>query len=629
MVVIDTNTTVSLRRYSINEGKIRMCGIVGYIGERDSVPILMEGLRRLEYRGYDSAGISVAADDTLHTVKSEGKLENLRARMEESPVSGSLGIGHTRWATHGLPTEVNSHPHLDESSGIAVVHNGIIENYQELGTWLRSLGVEFRSETDTETLAHLIRHCYDGDLFEAVKCALQKVKGTYAIAVVSREHPDLLVAARHGSPLILGLGEDAYFVTSDVTPLLAHTRRVVYLEDGQVCALTRDGYTIQDLDGTPQELEVKTVDWDASTAEKDGYPHYMLKEVHEQPEVLRNTLRGRISEGRVVLDDIGLSDVDIRECSRVALVACGTAWHAALLGKLYIEKFARIPAEVDIASEFRYRELLIDDNTIVIVVSQSGETADTLEAMRAAKALGAKVVSVVNVIGSSIARESDGVVYLNAGIEIGVASTKAYTAQIAALGLLSLYFGQVRKTIEPKEYLDALEGVPELVESALELEQSIQECATDPRYRDAHSTFFIGRGFNYPSALEGALKLKEISYIHAEGYGAGEMKHGPIALVTDELPVICIATKSPVRTKTISNIQEIRAREGIVLSIATEGDEELASQSDRIIYVPECMDCFSPIVNAVPMQLLSYHIAVHRGCDVDQPRNLAKSVTVE
>ncbi|MFP6583398.1 MAG: glutamine--fructose-6-phosphate transaminase (isomerizing) [Candidatus Hydrogenedentota bacterium] len=611
-----------------------MCGIVGYIGTQDSVPILMEGLRRLEYRGYDSAGISVVADDALHTAKSEGKLENLRSRLDESPISGSVGIGHTRWATHGLPTEVNSHPHLDEPSGIAVVHNGIIENYQELGAWLRSMGVEFRSETDTETLAHLIRHCYDGDLFEAVKCALKKVKGTYAIGVVSREHPDLLVAARHGSPLILGLGEDAYFVTSDVTPLLEHTRRVVYLEDGQVCALTRGGYTIQDLDGTPQELEVMTVDWDASTAEKGGYPHYMLKEIHEQPEVLRNTLRGRISEAkdRVLLGDIGLSDEEIRECSRVVLVACGTAWHAALLGKLYVEKFARIPAEVDIASEFRYRELLIDDKTIVIVVSQSGETADTLEAMRAAKALGAKVVSVVNVIGSSIARESDGVVYLNAGIEIGVASTKAYTAQIAALGLLSLYFGQVRETIDAnllKEYLEALSKVPDIVENALELEEDIQECATDPRFRDAYSTFFIGRGFNYPSALEGALKLKEISYIHAEGYGAGEMKHGPIALVTDELPVICIATKSPVRIKTISNIQEIRAREGIVLSIATEGDEELASQSDRIIYVPECMDCFSPIINAVPMQLLSYHIAVHRGCDVDHPRNLAKSVTVE
>jgi glutamine---fructose-6-phosphate transaminase (isomerizing) len=611
-----------------------MCGIVGYIGDKDAVPFIMSGLHRLEYRGYDSAGISVIHDQTLDSLKSLGKLDALDDKLTANPVLGTLGIGHTRWATHGIPSEANSHPHFDDDLEIAVVHNGIIENYQELGSDLRLQGVPFRSETDTETLAHLIRHYYDGDLFAAVKRALQDVKGAYAVGVVCKDNPDVLVAARNGSPLIVGLGEDENFIASDAAAILNYTRDVLYLEDGQVCEIRRDGYTIQDLKGATQTLEVHQVDWDDSQAEKEGYPHFMLKEVHEQPQVIRNTMRGRISESgdEVILDEIELTREEIVACPKIYIVACGTAWHAGLVGKALIESFAKIPVEVDIASEFRYRDPLIPEGTIVIPITQSGETADTLEAVRIAKERGAKILSLVNVVGSSIARESHGVVYLHAGMEIGVASTKAYTAQLTAVALLTAWLGQIRGTMDKAavtEFLSHLQGIPDKVQWCLENDHAVKTCAEDPRYRDAHSTFFLGRGYNFPSALEGALKLKEISYIHAEGYGAGEMKHGPIALVTDELPVICIATQSPVYEKILSNIQEIRARNGIVLSIATQGHESIRPHSDMVIYVPECYDPLSPIVNAVPMQLLAYYISVNRGCDIDQPRNLAKSVTVE
>lgn len=611
-----------------------MCGIVGYIGEQDSVDIILTGLRRLEYRGYDSAGISTVDNAHLNSVKSLGKLAALESRLGETPVQGKLGIGHTRWATHGVPSEANSHPHFDDQQEIAVVHNGIIENYQELGAELRARGVQFRSETDTETVAHLIRHYYEDDLFAAVKRALQDVKGAYAVGVVCKDNPDVLIAARHGSPLIVGLGDSSNYIASDASAILDYTRDVLYLEDGQVCELKRYGYNVQDLGGENQTLEVHTVDWDQSQAEKGGYPHFMLKEIYEQPEVLEYTMRGRISESgeSIVLEDMTLDAEFVRECPKVFIVACGTAWHAALYGKRIIESMAKIPVEVDIASEFRYRDLLIPEGTLVIAVTQSGETADTLEAVRIAKDRGATILSIVNVVGSSIARLSDSTVYLRAGMEIGVASTKAYTAQLTAFALLAAWLAEQRSAMTPseiQEFTRQLVELPAKIRWCLDNDEAVKTCAEDPRYRDATSTFFIGRGYNYPSALEGAIKLKEISYIHAEGYGAGEMKHGPIALVTDELPVICIATQSDIYKKIVSNIQEIRARNGILLSIATLGDEQIKEHSDMVIYVPECADALSPILNAIPMQLLAYHISVNRGCDIDQPRNLAKSVTVE
>jgi glucosamine--fructose-6-phosphate aminotransferase (isomerizing) len=611
-----------------------MCGIVGYIGEKDSIPFIQNGLQRLEYRGYDSAGISVVDNLELKSAKSLGKLDALQTKLNENPLYGHVGIGHTRWATHGVPSEANSHPHFDDPEEIAVVHNGIIENYQELGSMLRANGVQFRSETDTETIAHLIRHYYDGNLFAAVKRALKDIKGAYALGVVCKTNPDLLVAARHGSPLIVGLGDHENYIASDATAILNYTRDVLYLDDGHVCELKKDSYSVHDLDGRDQELDVHTVDWDDSQAEKGGYPHFMLKEIHEQPDVIRNTIRGRISESKeeVVLDDIGISDTAITECPKILIVACGTAWHAGLVGKRLIESLARIPVEIDIASEFRYRDLIIPPGTIVVPVTQSGETADTLEAIRIAKSHDATILSIVNVVGSTIARESDGVIYLHAGLEIGVASTKAYTSMIAAFTLLALYCARKKNSLSPteiKRFTAELESLPEKITWCLDNHEAVVESAQDPRYRDAISAFFLGRGYNFPTALEGALKLKEISYIHAEGYGSGEMKHGPIALVTDELPCVCIATECATKDKIISNIQEVRARNGIVLTIATQGDDAIKGHSDMVIYVPECVDEVSPILNAIPLQLFAYYISVNRGCDVDQPRNLAKSVTVE
>jgi len=611
-----------------------MCGIVGYIGEKNSVEIIMSGLHRLEYRGYDSAGVAVVKDGGIKCVKSVGKLKVMDAKLEEEKLAGPLGIGHTRWATHGVPSEVNSHPHFDMQMEIAVVHNGIIENYQELRAELTAEGVNFRSQTDTETIAHLVRKYYKGDLFAAVKRALKDVEGAYAIGVICKDNPDVLVAARHGSPLIVGLGKDEAFIASDVPAIMKYTRDVLYIDNGQVCEITRNGYKIEDVDGNPQQLEVKHVDWDDSAAEKEGYPHFMLKEIFQQPDVIRNTLRGRVHEGsdEVQLNDMKLSVDELKDCKKIVIVSCGTAWHAGLVGKYLIEKFAQVPVEVDIASEYRYRDPIVYPNTIVIPVTQSGETADTLEAIRIAKRKGAKVVSIVNVVGSSIARESDGVIYTQAGPEIGVASTKAYTSQITAFSLFTIYLAEIRGTVskdEAREMISQLRQVPDKIQWVLDNHDTVKQCAQDPKYRDAQSALFLGRNYNFPSALEGALKLKEISYIHAEGYGAGEMKHGPIALVTDELPVICVATASATYDKMVSNIQEIRARSGIVLSVATVGDEGIKKHSADVIYVPDCYEPFSPIITAVPMQLLAYYVAVNRGCDVDQPRNLAKSVTVE
>lgn len=616
-----------------------MCGIVGYIGDKNAVEIIMSGLHRLEYRGYDSAGVVVVRDGKLEFVKSVGKLAAMDRKLEAVRLEGNLGIGHTRWATHGAPSERNSHPHFDGPMGIAVVHNGIIENFQELRENLEAEGVQFRSETDTETIAHLIRRYYDQqegdrDLFKAVQRALRDLQGAYAIGVICRDNPNVLVAARHGSPLIVGLGDGEAFIASDVPAIMKFTRNVLYIDNGQVCEITRTGHRIEDLDGHAVRLEVRHVDWDDAAAEKEGYPHFMLKEIHQQPEVIRNTLRGRVEEGSeaVKLSDMNISTAELRACQKIVIVACGTAWHAGMVGKYLIERFAKVPVELDLASEYRYRDPIVPPKTIMIPVSQSGETADTLEAIRIAKSRGAKVAAIVNVVGSSVARESHGVIYQQAGPEIGVASTKAYTSQCTALALFTIWLGETRGVMskqQGKELIAHLREIPDKIQWILDNQEEIIRCAAEPKYLHAPSALYLGRSYNYPSALEGALKLKEISYIHAEGYAAGEMKHGPIALVTEELPVVCIAVKGETREKMISNIQEIRARNGIVLSVATLGDEDIRAHSHDIFYVPECYEPFSPIVVAVPLQLFAYYVAANRGCDVDQPRNLAKSVTVE
>jgi glucosamine--fructose-6-phosphate aminotransferase (isomerizing) len=611
-----------------------MCGIVGYIGDKNAVEVIMSGLHRLEYRGYDSAGVAVVRNGALDSVKSLGKLKIMDEKLEAHSLEAPIGIGHTRWATHGVPSEANSHPHFDMDQEIAVVHNGIIENFQELREQLEAEGVTFRSQTDTETVAHLIRKYYDGDLFAAVKRALKDVEGAYALGVICKDNPDVMIAARHGSPLIVGLGDGEAFIGSDVPAIMKYTREVLYIDNGQVCEITRDGYKIETIEGEPVTLDVKHVDWDDAAAEKDGYPHFMLKEIHQQPEVIHNTLRGRVEEGsdEVKLPDMNISLEELKNCKHIHIVACGTAWHAGMVGKYLIEKFTRVPVELDIASEYRYRDPIIPENTIMIPVSQSGETADTLEAIRIAKSRGAKVASIVNAVGSSVARESHGVIYQQAGPEIGVASTKAYTSQVTCFSLFTIWLGETRGNIskeQAKMMISELRAIPDKVQWVLDNQEDIIECAKDPKYLDAFNAFFLGRSFNYPSALEGALKLKEISYIHAEGYASGEMKHGPIALVTDKLPVVSVAVNGETYDKTVSNIQEIRARSGICLNVATIGCEDIKAHSDDILWVPECYEPFSPILVAVPLQLLSYYIASNRGCDVDQPRNLAKSVTVE
>lgn len=611
-----------------------MCGIVGYIGDKNPVEIIMAGLHRLEYRGYDSAGVAVVNEKGLECVKSLGKLKIMDALLEERPLVGNLGIGHTRWATHGVPSEVNSHPHFDMQKEIAVVHNGIIENYQELRATLTAEGVTFRSQTDTETIAHLVRKYYQGDLFKAVQRALHDVEGAYAIGVICKENPDVMVAARHGSPLIVGVGPDEAFIGSDVPAIMKYTRDVYYIDNGQVCEIKRGKVRIEDLDGNPITLELKHVDWDDAAAEKEGYPHFMLKEINQQPDVIRNTLRGRVEEGSdaVRLPDMNISVEELKACQKITIVACGTAWHAGMVGKYLIEKFAKVPVELDLASEYRYRDPIVPPHTIMIPVSQSGETADTLEAIRIAKSRGAQVASIVNAVGSSVARESHGVVYQQAGPEIGVASTKAYTSQVTAFALFTIWLAESRGVMDKaqaKEMIAHLRAIPEKIQQILDNQDVIKKLANTPKYRDAQSALYLGRSYNFPSALEGALKLKEISYIHAEGYAAGEMKHGPIALVTDELPVVCVATQGETYEKMVSNIQEIKARAGLVVTVATEGDKAILAHSEDVIYIPECYDPYSPILVAVPLQLFAYYVAVNRGCDVDQPRNLAKSVTVE
>lgn len=612
-----------------------MCGIVGYVGKKEVWPILMAGLKRLEYRGYDSAGMATIVDGKVNLRKKLGKLKVLEESLKETPLPGTIGIGHTRWATHGAPSEINSHPHSDCSGTLVLVHNGIIENFQNLRERLKAEGHKFLSQTDTEVISHLIEKHFNlgaKSLEEATSWALGEVEGTYALGILSLKEPGKMVAARNGSPLIVGLGEGENFIASDVPAILNYTRKVIFLDDEEIVVLRANKVKVINLKGEEKKKKVSQIEWNAEAAEKGGFPHFMLKEINEQPRVIRDTLRGRISadKKKILLQEMNIKKSDLLKMDKISIVACGTAFYAGFTGKYILEKYVGLPVEVDIASEFRYRKLSLSKKTLVIAVSQSGETADTLASIREARRLGSKVVSICNVVGSTIARESDGVIYTHAGLEIGVASTKAYTSQLTAFYLLTLYLGKLKGTVSEEEAEDMvkeLEEIPQKLEKVLSNQEAILRCRD--KFWQVESALYLGRSLNYPNALEGALKLKEISYIHAEGYAAGEMKHGPIALIDKNLPVVCIATKSSVYDKMISNIQEVGARKGRIISIATEGDENIKHHSEEVIYIPEVKELFSPLVVVVPLQLLAYHIAVKRGCDVDQPRNLAKSVTVE
>ena len=617
-----------------------MCGIVGYVGVREVTPLLLEGLKRLEYRGYDSAGVAVLENGAIHVRKEAGKIAELEKRLQEEHDTGHHGIGHTRWATHGPPTNRNAHPHVSENGEFAVVHNGIIENAGTLRRVLEERGHVFSSETDTEVLVHLIEEVYEkgegraGDALErAVEAALGQVEGTYGIAVVSTRDPGKIVAARLGSPLLIGVGEKGEtFVASDAAAVIAQTRDVVYLDDGDMATITTDGYVIHRRGQGPVNRPVNRVDWDLSEVERGGYAHFMLKEIMEQPATLLETTRGRLleEEGTSKLGGLTGMDDELREIQRVIILGCGTSWHSGLIGEYMLEDIARIPTDVEYASEFRYRRPVVEPNTLAIAISQSGETADTLWAMREAKQQGATLLGVVNGVGSTIARETDAGVYLHAGPEIGVASTKAFTSQVVTLALLTVHLGRLRGTLPAsrgREIIRALGRLPDQVAQILEMEPAIRELAEE--YKDHPNFLYLGRGYNFPAALEGALKLKEISYIHAEGYPAAEMKHGPIALIDENMPVVVIAPKDAVYDKIKSNIEEVKARKGCVIAVITEGDTELLDFADHVIQIPRTHDALTPILATVPLQLLAYHIAVLRGCNVDQPRNLAKSVTVE
>src|SRR5450432_1212417 len=624
-----------------------MCGIVGYVGKKRVVPVIIEGLRRLEYRGYDSAGIAVSGNgEGLQIRRAEGKLRNLEEVIRLKPLDGTYGIGHTRWATHGRPTEENAHPHRDCTGKIVVVHNGIIENYVSLKKKLTEEGHKFTTETDTEVIAHLVEKNYlqtgNGhrpSLEEAVRKTVVQLTGVFALAVIAVDEPNTIVAARMGPPAVIGLGKDEYFVASDVPAILYHTRDLFFLADGDLAVITPEGVRLTDFQGQPIVRQVQHVTWDPIMAEKGGFKHFMLKEIYEQPRSVRDTTLGRISQetGHVYLDEMEITEAEFKAAKKINIAACGTSWHAAQAGKFMIERMARIPVEVDYASEWRYRDPIVPEHTITIVISQSGETADTIAAQREAKAKGSKTLAICNVVGSMITREAAGTIYTHAGPEIGVASTKAFTAQLTALYLFAMYLAQARGAITPEQSRTAVQEltrIPGKLETILTQDAACDELAK--RYQKVHDFLFLGRGIHYPIALEGALKLKEISYIHAEGYAAGEMKHGPNALIDDDLPVVIIATQdkndpgSVLRyEKTISNLKEVKARSGRVIAIATEGDEEIKEAADHVLYVPAAPEELAPILEIVPLQLLAYHIAVRRGCDVDQPRNLAKSVTVE
>ncbi len=623
-----------------------MCGIVGYVGKKSVVPIIIEGLRRLEYRGYDSAGIAVAGNgDGLQLRRAEGKLRNLEEVIRQKPIDGTYGIGHTRWATHGRPTEENAHPHRDCTGKIVVVHNGIVENYLSLKKKLIEEGHKFTTETDTEIIAHLVEkysassHGKRPALEDAVRKTVKDLTGVFALAVISTDDPNKIVAARNGPPAVIGLGNDEYFVASDVPAILHHTRDIFFLADGDMAVVTPDGVHLSDFDGRPVRRQIQHVTWDPILAEKGGFKHFMLKEIYEQPRAVRDTALGRVSQdtGHIFLDQMEITEAEFRAAGKINIIACGTSWHAGQAGKFMIETLARVPVEVDYASEWRYRNPIVDPDTITLVISQSGETADTIAAQREAKSRGSKTLAVCNVVGSMITREAAGTIYTHAGPEIGVASTKAFTGQLTALYVFAMYLAQVRGVMTAEQARAAmleLTRIPAKLETVLGQDPACDELAR--RYQKVHDFLFLGRGIHYPIALEGALKLKEISYIHAEGYPAGEMKHGPNALIDENLPVVVIATRdvnnpgSVLRyEKTMSNLKEVKARSGVVIALATEGDEEIKEAADHVLYVPAAPEELLPILEIVPLQLLAYHIAVRRGCDVDQPRNLAKSVTVE
>jgi glucosamine--fructose-6-phosphate aminotransferase (isomerizing) len=624
-----------------------MCGIVGYVGKKQVVPVILEGLRRLEYRGYDSAGIAVAGNGSgLQVRRAEGKLCNLENLVRLKPLTGTYGIGHTRWATHGSPTEENAHPHTDCSARIVVVHNGIIENYLPLKRRLIGEGHQFRTQTDTEVLAHLIeKHLYHRihgprpSLEEAVRAAIKEIQGVFAMAAIASDEPEKIVAARNGPPAVIGLGDQEYFIASDLPPILKHTRDLFFLQDGDIAVITPERVCITDFENRPLTREVQHVTWDPVMAEKGGFRHFMLKEIHEQPRAIRDTTRGRIAidSGDVFLESMDISTEEFQNLEKINIAACGTSWHAALAGKFMIESLARIPVEVDYASEFRYRSPIISEHELTVLITQSGETADTIAAQRESRQQGCKTLAICNVVGAMITREASGNIYTHAGPEIGVASTKAFTAQLTALFLFALHLARIRGRISGTQaagYLAELSVIPNKLEALLSSHQEYETLAR--RYYHSRDFLFLGRGIHYPIALEGALKLKEISYIHAEGYPAGEMKHGPNALIDSELPVVILATqdKNDLRSitryeKTVSNLKEVTARSGKVIAIAVEGDEEIRESADHVIHVPAAPELLLPLLEVVPLQLLAYHIALLRGCDVDQPRNLAKSVTVE
>jgi glucosamine--fructose-6-phosphate aminotransferase (isomerizing) len=608
-----------------------MCGIIAMVGRKPTTRVLIEGLKRLEYRGYDSAGIAVINGKGLQLRKCAGKISELENLLVQEPVDGVTGIGHTRWATHGLPTTNNAHPHISHDGKIALVHNGIIENYQALKAHLQRAGHVFRTETDTEVLAHLIQFHYRGSLETAVQEALKHVEGAYGIAVLHADEPHKIVGVRHGSPLVVGLGDDEYFVASDVAAILSRTRQVIYLDDGEMVVITPDGYHTCNIHNQMVDKRVEEVTWDLDQIERGGFAHYMLKEIHEQPETIRNTFRGRLlgEEGDAKLGGLFMYQDELRRARRVIFLACGTSFHAGLVGEYMVEEYARIPVEVEYASEFRYRKPLIEPDTLVFAISQSGETIDTLAAMREAQRKGSPALGIVNVVGSTIARESDGGTYIHAGPEIGVASTKAFTSQVTALAVLTLILGRLRHMSleQGRSVVSELQAIPEKIGRILKTNDTIKEIAGQLHH---HNNFlYLGRGYNFPVALEGALKLKEISYIHAEGYPAAEMKHGPIALIDENMPVVFICTKDAAYEKIMSNMEEVRARKGKIIAVATEGDEEIRRKAHHVIYVPETIQMLTPLLSVIPLQLLAYHIAVLRGCHVDQPRNLAKSVTVE
>ena len=609
-----------------------MCGIVGYIGKKEVVPVLIDSLKRLEYRGYDSAGIAVVNDGELVIRRAAGKLTNLEDVLKTNPVRGLYGIGHTRWATHGRPTEENAHPHRDCKNRIVVVHNGIIENYLELKHALIKDGHRFVTETDTEIVAHLIEKYYEGNLQKAVLKAFAEIRGVYAIVALSVDEPNMIIGVRNGPPLVIGIGKDEYFIASDVSALLQHTREFIFLDNQEMAIISPEGSRIVSLNGEAVNREPHQVNWDPVQAEKGGYKHYMLKEIFEQPRAIRETIVDRFSleSGKIHLNGFQFSEADLAAVQKINLIAAGTSWHAALVGKFLLEELTRIPTEVDISSEFRYRKPIIQPGTLTVAITQSGETADTIAAIREAKKLGSLTLSITNVAGSMIVRETQGALLTHAGPEIGVASTKAFTTQLTAFYLLALYLAELRNTLSVQERVERIQGlttIANLVEAILERHESLEEIAK--KYHNCTDFLYLGRGLNYPIALEGALKLKEISYIHAEGYPAGEMKHGPIALIDEKMPVVALMPKDRHFEKICSNVNEARSREGKIIAIATEGEESVRDIAHDVFFIPDTDPLLTPILTVIPLQLLAYYIAIRRGCDVDQPRNLAKSVTVE